>query len=123
MISLTWTGRPTCEGLRLQVLKEVRRWLSPHGIFIHSNWQFLNSPRLAARCLPWEKAGLHNDQVDPGDYLLDWRQGGVGLRYVHHFDLAELTRLAEQSGFRILKSFSSDGAGGNLGIYQMWRND
>jgi hypothetical protein len=29
--------------------------------------------------------GLSANDVDPGDYLLDWRSGGEGLRYIHHF--------------------------------------
>jgi hypothetical protein len=58
--------------------------------------------------------------VDAGDYLLDWRQGGSGLRYVHHFDEAELSALAATTGFRVLETFYSDGEGGRLGLYQVW---
>jgi tRNA (uracil-5-)-methyltransferase TRM9 len=109
------------EDLRLRVLTKVRELLSPEGCFIHSEWQFLNSPRLRARIQPWEAIGLLVDQVDPGDYLLDWKHGGYGLRYVHHFSLAELEHLAQISRFDITELFVSDGEGGNLGIYQVWR--
>ena len=109
------------ESLRLQLLDEIRGWLSPGGRFIHSNWQFLNSPRLARRCQPWSRLGLSDDLVDPGDYLLDWRQGGEGLRYVHHFSLEELDNLAGQSGFVVREYFYSDGAEGNLALYQVWQ--
>ena len=56
---------------------EIHRLLAPGGRFIHSNWQFLNSPRLARRIQPWDAAGLDQRPVEPGDYLLDWRQGGA----------------------------------------------
>lgn len=106
--------------LRSRIMKDVRRRLSPGGMFIHSNWQFLNSPRLAKRCQPWSRVGLGEAQLEPGDYLLDWRQGGEGLRYVHHFTESELMRLATDSGFNCVQSFLSDGEGGNLSIYQVW---
>jgi len=75
---------------------------------------------LKTRIQPWEKIGLIVDQVDSGDYLLDWRRGGYGLRYVHHFSEDELNTLAQESNFIITKSFYSDGQEGNLGLYQVW---
>jgi hypothetical protein len=88
---------------------------------IHSEWQFLNSPRLAARIQPWELAELSADEIDPGDYLLDWRRGGLGFRYVHSFSQAELAELAAETGFKIIETYSSDGETGNLGLYQIWK--
>ena len=41
--------------LRVQFLHQVHQLLSPDGLFIHSNWRFLNSPKLVARIQPWEK--------------------------------------------------------------------
>jgi SAM-dependent methyltransferase len=113
------------EGLRIQLLHKVHQVLSEQGsaeaYFVLSVWQFLNSPRLAARCLPWEQVGLSNDRVDTGDYLMDWRREGRGLRYVHHFSPDELEDLASKTGFRVRKTFTSDGEGGNLGLYQVWQ--
>jgi tRNA (uracil-5-)-methyltransferase TRM9 len=106
--------------LRLQLLQNVHRLLIPGGRFIHSNWQFLESDRLKARILPWEMAGLSASEVDEGDYLLDWRAGGRGLRYVHHFAEAELSALAAEAGFGVIETFLSDGEGGRLGLYQIW---
>jgi tRNA (uracil-5-)-methyltransferase TRM9 len=109
--------------LRLRLLRKVRRLLSPHGWFILSNWQFLNSEKLKARIQPWEKAGLNTSQVDEGDYLLDWRAGGSGLRYVHHFSEAELEDLAATNGFQVGVSLLCDGRNHNLGLYQIWVKD
>jgi SAM-dependent methyltransferase len=106
--------------LRLQVLQAVRDCLSPGGSFIHSEWQFLNSPRWRGRIQPWESIGLSAGEVDPADYLLDWRSGGHGLRYVHHFSEDELAHLALESGFEVGDTFYSDGEGGRLGLYQIW---
>lgn len=106
--------------LRHQIIEKVRTLLFSGGRFIHSEWQFLNSPRLLARLQPWEKAGITAQQVESGDYLIDWRQGGYGLRYVHHFEAQELDELANQTGFKIVETFNSDGKGRNLGLYQIW---
>lgn len=108
------------EELRLMILHKVSRLLDKRGLFIHSEWQFMNSPRLRERIQPWKVTGIDEEELDPGDSLLDWRKGGHGLRYVHHYNEEELSRLAGATGFRILETFLSDGQGGNLGLYQIW---
>jgi hypothetical protein len=107
--------------IRSDILKTVHKLLSPGGRFIHSNWQFLNSARLRLRVREWSEAGLTEADVDENDYLLDWRSGGRGLRYVHHFNEGELADLAESSGFQIVQTFYSDGKEGNLAVYQVWQ--
>ncbi|MFZ5856564.1 MAG: class I SAM-dependent methyltransferase [Chloroflexota bacterium] len=111
---------PSAE-LRLHLLKTVSTILAPNGRFILSNWQFLNSAKLRARIQPWERIGLTSADVDAGDYLLDWRRGGEGLRYAHQFSEEELAELARESGFEIVEAFYSDGEGGRLGLYQIWK--
>ena len=108
--------------LRLKILRTVHQLLKPNGLFIHSNWQFLNSEKLKARIQPWEVAAISQSEVEAGDYLLDWRSGGKGLRYVHHLGEGELSELAEASGFRVIDVFYSDGETGNLGLYEVWKN-
>jgi hypothetical protein len=86
-----------------------------------SAWQFLSSSRLKSRIQPWETIGLSASDVDPGDYLLDWKRDGHGFRYAHQFTPHELADLAENCGFRVVDSFLSDGNGGKLGLYQLWQ--
>jgi tRNA (uracil-5-)-methyltransferase TRM9 len=107
--------------LRLEFLRVANQLVKKDGSFIHSNWQFLNSEKLKARIQPWEAVNLSGAQVDAGDYLLDWRSGGQGLRYVHHFHEQELSSLAKESNFTIIDTFYSDGETGNLGLYQIWQ--
>ena len=107
--------------IRLDILRTVHQLLKPDGLFIHSSWQFLNSKKLASRVQDWSKAGLSPDEVGPNDYLLDWRSGGEGLRYVHHFDEGELQGLADEVGFTVKDVFYSDGETGNLGLYEVWQ--
>lgn len=109
--------------IRLDILRAVRKLLSDDGKFFHSNWQFLNSEKLRARIKPWENAAVSTSDVDEGDYLLDWRSGGEGLRYVHQYSESELSMLAGEAGFIIRDGFYSDGEGGNLGLYQIWERN
>lgn len=109
------------ETQRRRLLHKIHRLIKPGGRLLLSNWQFLASERLRSRILPWEAAGLAAAEVEPGDYLLDWRRGGTGQRYVHHFSGQELEELAERSGFSVQDQFYSDGEGGRLGLYQVWQ--
>ncbi len=101
--------------------------IPPGGLLALSVWQFQNSPKLAGRVLPWEQVGLAHADVEEGDTLLDWRHAlpgqteQVGCRYVHQFSAPELAGLAETCGFAVEQSFESDGEGGRLGLYQVWR--
>lgn len=107
--------------IRLNILQAVRQLIKPDGVFIHSTWQFLNSEKLRGRIKPWDSVSISPPDVDAGDYLLDWRSGGEGLRYVHHFNEPELEELASEAGFQVVETFFSDGEGGNLGLYQIWK--
>ncbi len=108
--------------IRLDILRAVKKLLNPGGKFILSNWQFLNSEKLKARIQPWNKAGLEDNDVEEGDYLLDWRSGGEGLRYAHQFSAEELLGLAGQAEMSLSESFLSDGENGRLGLYQIWKS-
>jgi tRNA (uracil-5-)-methyltransferase TRM9 len=113
--------------LRQKVLNQLNSLLLTEGRFILSVWQFQHSPKLLSRRVPWNQVGLQDSDLEPGDTLLDWRAEGsdspekIGLRYVHQFGTVELTNLARESGFQIIESFESDGQGGRLGLYQVWR--
>jgi SAM-dependent methyltransferase len=106
--------------LRSRVLTQVRDLLTDAGHFVLSNWNFMASPRLRARIVPWREIGIEQGDVEMCDYLLDWRRGGYGLRYVHHFSEEELQELAGSTGYRVVKTYYSDGEGGRLGLYQVW---
>ena len=111
------------EGLRLNVFRTIRQLLTEEGLFYHSHWQPLNSARLRGRLQPWQNIGLTLDDVETGDCLLDWRHGAYGLRYVHHITPNELAYFAEESRFKVIDSFYSDGENNQLGYYQVWKAD
>ena len=105
---------------RVGLLKQVHQLLSLNGRLEVSNWNFMSSDRIASRVVSWGEIGLRPEDVDHGDYLIDWRREGYGLRYVHLYSEMELTELASRGGFSVRRTFYSDGEGGKLGLYQTW---
>lgn len=109
------------QGRREAFAREAAKLLADEGRMVVSVWNFLASARLRQRVVEWQQVGLTPEDLDSGDYLLDWRQGGRGLRYVHHFSSEELAALAHRAGMVVEHQFLSDGEGGRLGMYQVWR--
>lgn len=105
---------------RAELVREVYELMQPGGCLILSVWDFLQSERLQERVLPWSSVGIDKDQVEDGDYLVDWRHGGQGVRYVHHFTVEALSDLAQSGGFDVLETYRMDGENGQLGLYQVW---
>ena len=105
---------------RLAFLSACRQLLAPGGSVFLSNWQFLRNVKLRLRIVAWAEIGLSESYVDEGDYLLDWRREGRGLRYVHVVSTEERLALAEQAGFSEIECFESDGTGGKLADYSVW---
>lgn len=107
--------------IQSELVRGMADRLAANGQITISAWNFLESQRLRERILPWLTVGIEETEVDPGDYLLDWRRGGVGYRYVHHYTESDLTQLAGSAGLRVTDTFYSDGKSGSLGLYQTWQ--
>jgi tRNA (uracil-5-)-methyltransferase TRM9 len=103
--------------LRLRVLCEIAGLLGPGGCLIISTWQFLGSPRMRRKIVDWTDLGIAEAGLEPGDYLLDWKREGRGLRYCHLVDRAEVERLASGSGFRVRETFRAGGREGDLSLF------
>lgn len=106
---------------RRDLLAQLAGLLTDEGTLMLSTWQFMNEARLRRKIVPWNAAGLTPDQVEAGDTLLDWQRGGVGLRYCHLVDEAELAALASQAGLAIQTMFYDDGRSGNLNLFAVLR--
>ncbi len=111
---------PTDE-MRRSIATAIGTLLRPDAHVAVSVWDFLASPRLQDRIEPWDTVGLSEEDVDKGDYLIDWREGGTSVRYVHHFSSDELSKLARDAGFRVTEEYRSDGENSRLGLYQFWK--
>jgi len=106
---------------RQAVVRRAVEHLAPYGRLLLANWQFLEIERLHRRLLSWDVIGLQADDVEPGDYLLDWQREGYGIRYVHLIDEDEMLSLAERAGLTIETLFRADGHNNNLTLYAVLR--
>lgn len=104
-------------GTRRALLRALAERVQPGGALVWTAWRFLDSPRLAARIVPWgdDLAG----EVEPGDHLLDWRRGEPALRYCHYVDDAEHAALVRASGLDEIASYRADGENGALNRYSV----
>ncbi len=107
--------------VRQTFVQAASQCLKPGGALILSNWRFVQNPRMMRKALPWSAAGLSEADVEPGDYLLDWKKDGVGLRYAHQLDENEVAALAAAAGLAVVEQFVSDGREGNLSLYSVLR--
>ncbi len=102
---------------RRAIVRHAAERLVPGGHLVLANWQFLDLPALRRRILPWEEIGLRATDVEPGDYLLDWRRGVTALRYVHWVDEAETRALLHAAGLQVAQLYRDDGRSGSLTLY------
>jgi tRNA (uracil-5-)-methyltransferase TRM9 len=102
---------------RRDLLAQLASLLAGDGVLALSTWQFLNEARLRRKVVDWSAAGLTPDQIEPGDYLLDWQRGGAGLRYCHLVDETELAGLAASAGLRVQEIYYDDGRHKNLNLF------
>jgi 2-polyprenyl-3-methyl-5-hydroxy-6-metoxy-1,4-benzoquinol methylase len=102
---------------RLALMRQLRDHLAPGGRLVASTWQFTTHARMRRKIVSWDRAGLDPAGLEPGDYLLDWKRGGVGLRYCHLVDEGELERLARDSGLAVRSTFRAGGKEGDLSLF------
>jgi len=102
---------------RLRVMRDIYELTRPGGKCVISVWQLSHVPRLEKKIVPWSTAGLNASDLEYNDLLVDWKMGGAGLRYVHEFNLQELKHTCLLAGFKLERSFRSDGQTGDMGLY------
>jgi tRNA (uracil-5-)-methyltransferase TRM9 len=104
---------------RAAILQEISNLLTADGRLALSVWNLPAFPRLASHLVDPASIGLNAGSLDAGDVLIDWRQGGRGIRYVHGFEELELDQFIEGCGYSIRHAYRNDGQGGNQGIYRL----
>lgn len=106
---------------RRDLLAASRLLLDAGGAIVVSVWQFMSEARLKRKTVPWSSIGLSDEQVEPGDFLLDWRRGGSGLRYCHLVDESELAALAQAAGLVLTDVYYADGRSQKLNLFGVLR--
>lgn len=106
---------------RAALFQSAARLLAPGGKLLLSVWQLFNDPRMHGHVLPWSAVDIDAGDLEPGDYLIDWRASGfIDQRYVHVFTTDEIRALGVAARLKLQDEFYSDGKAGNLALYQVW---
>ncbi|HSM57728.1 MAG TPA: class I SAM-dependent methyltransferase [Candidatus Sulfomarinibacteraceae bacterium] len=102
---------------RLRLLRTIAGHMRAKGRLFVSTWQFMDSARQRRKLVDWSEVALTPDDVEGGDYLLTWRSGGFGIRYVAYIDPQEMHELTTAAGYGVVDQFRSDGKEGDLNLY------
>jgi SAM-dependent methyltransferase len=107
---------------RQQVLKNLATKLSSQGLMIFTAWQFLSIEALSKRVLDWGSyPDIDQNELEPGDYLIDWQRGEHAIRYCHLIDRKEIEALIEPLHYTKVDQFFADGKEGKSNIYVVLR--
>jgi SAM-dependent methyltransferase len=107
---------------RKTLLKSLVRQTRTGGYIVVTFWQFLKDERLRTKALSVHQRALselHLEELDKGDYLLDWNKLPEVYRYCHNFSEEEINQLLKAVGNEtaLVSRFAADGRGGNLNTY------
>ncbi len=114
-----WHHLPAKEN-RANFIKDVSQLLTPTGILTISCWRFLRSDHLQQRLVDSSVVSVNQDNLEEGDYFLDWRAGTPAIRYCHDTDPQEIVNQAAAANLKLQSSFSADGKTGDLNDYYLF---
>jgi SAM-dependent methyltransferase len=107
---------------RRALIRTVGQRVAPGGILAFACWRFYEYERFRQRTVPWSPELAPN--VEPGDYLLDWRRGDLivpALRYCHYVDDAEHDTLVAAASMTVVATYRADGESGDANRYSVLR--
>lgn len=107
------------EEIRKQFLEQINAHLNPEGYVVLAFWNFIKIPALLKRFGSWDQVGIDDTEIDPGDWLLDWRRGPGAFRYCHQYNIDEISALFLDTGFKIISKFNADGPGNDVNTYYL----
>ena len=108
---------------RVELLRALADRVAPGGLLVFAAWRFYEFERFRDRIAAWDTLpDAATLQIEPGDYLLDWRRGERALRYCHYVDDAEHARLIAVTGLAPIADYRADGFTGTVNRYTVLKN-
>jgi SAM-dependent methyltransferase len=115
------------ERRRRRLLRSLAGRLEPGGLLALAIWRFEASRRFRGRSRRWEEfnatasESIDLTQLEPGDCLLPWGEGGSDVRYCHFADEEEAGRLVRAASLGVVANYTADGREQNLNRYFVLR--
>jgi tRNA (uracil-5-)-methyltransferase TRM9 len=104
---------------RRAFINTLAQQIKSEGLLAVTIWRFFEFERFRSRIVPWPPELA--DQVEPHDYLLDWRRGQTALRYCHYVDDSELTKIISMNSRYTVIQYNADGVEG-FNRYILFKN-
>lgn len=108
---------------RSQLLKSSYDLLKIGGFLVFTTWNFAEDEKYKDRIIDWSQVGLTKSDIDPGDYLLEWKRGKDAIRYCHNMDQTEVGTILDMLGMPLHSSYQNDGKSGVLNTYYIIRKE
>lgn len=93
---------------RLKLIQKAFELTRPEGLLVVSFWQFFLEPKYKLKLLDFSRIGLTENEIESGDFLLDWQKTGVP-RYCHHSNDQEINRIICKTQVGVFQDYKADG--------------
>lgn len=103
--------------MRLKLMNFIKNSLTDAGIGSIAIWKFIESKKYQERIISWDLFDIKKEELEPGDYLIDWRRGKNSTRYCHDISYEEEKNLLSESGLKKVDQFRADGPSHFLNKY------
>ncbi len=104
---------------RRAFMQTLAHRVAPGGYLALAAWCFYEYERFRARIVPWPD----DLEVEPHDYLLDWRRGAHALRYCHYVNETEHADLIAATGLTEITTYRADGRTNDMNRYSLLRRE
>ncbi len=104
---------------RQDFMRTLAERVAQSGLLVFAAWRFYDFERFRKRIVPWSETDISPDEVEPHDYLLDWRRGERALRYCHFVDDDEHAVLTAATGLTEIATYRADGQAGTVNRYSL----
>lgn len=105
--------------LRKKFMQMLAAQTDSNGLIVITAWRFDRDENLMNRQEKFSDFNFENDEIENGDYLLDWQRGENAVRYCHLILPEEMDELIKSAGLVVVDKFSCDGKSQNLNDYYL----
>jgi tRNA (uracil-5-)-methyltransferase TRM9 len=113
-----WHHIPSSQ-LRKTLLTNLWRAMTPQDLLVITTWNFALDKKFAKKVIAPDRVGIDHNQLEPGDYILDWQRGGESFRYCHFSSQSEMEELISEANFKLVNHFLADGQSKQLNSYYL----
>lgn len=105
--------------LRKKFMRMLAAQIDEDGMVVVTAWRFDRDENLLKRQLNFSDFDFETNEIESGDYLLDWQRGEKAVRFCHLVLPKEMDELIKAAGLVLIETFTCDGKSNNLNDYYL----